>query len=46
MTVSERTQRLYESAMREAEELRKACEARKAERKAEKAAQRSAARSK
>ena len=46
MTVSERTQRLYESAMREAQELRKACEIRKAERQAEKAARFSAARSK
>ena len=46
MTVIEKTQKIYESAMREAEDLRRACEARKAERKAEKAARRSAARSK
>ena len=41
-----RTRKLYELAMKEAEELRKACEIRKAEREAEKAARRSAARSK
>ena len=38
MTNEERTRKLYEAAMREAEALRKACAIRKAEREAEKRA--------
>ena len=41
-----KTRKLYELAMKEAEDLRKACEIRKAERQAEKAARHSAAQSK
>ena len=36
-TTAEKSRRIYIAAMREAEELRKACEARKAEREAERA---------